>query len=94
MVLQRVSFGVESNFPLKISHPYGRPEEADELCCCGMGGKSSECVVFMKKEKYNSNCLLILLACSAEDIKTRGRVDGLAYHLRADGRCFIKKRPL
>ena len=52
----------------------------------GMGGKRSrEFVVCMKKEKYNSNCLLRCIAAPAEDIKTRGWVGGLPSSGRPQG---------
>lgn len=46
----RSSARLSVDFSIKISQPYGRPGEADELCC-GMGGKSRRVRCVYEKRK-------------------------------------------
>ncbi len=66
-------------------------------CAAVRAAKSRECVVFMKKGKYNSNCLLFVgHAAAPRSVKDKDTREGgnEPYPLRVDRCGFIIRRLL
>lgn len=89
-LLQRAYFRL--TFSIKISHRYTGTGDGRSGCAVLRYGRQvkRECVVFMKKEKYNSNCLLICLAAPRRRYKDT-REGGWPYPLREDKQGFYRE---